>query len=277
MNEAAALGKAIRDGTVASGAILIEATVHSDGSASGPTVVVEQPDAIRLIVEIKPRVIYLFEQPFDLMEEIETPQEELESIGADSPSDGLKSVRRRFAGYEGQVSAAIAAFMIDGILHTVVSTAGWYDEFGSAIEAIVAAAREDAAANRFSERSAQAQKVGRKAALLARHPSFNYGRVSFDKRMMLAEALFEDCDQGELSEITRRAEHLFWLEQSGFQRGMFWRARTMQLRELLGGCGRRLHHHVCGAERMISRHASNHAIRCGLQQLQIRHHVSEGI
>jgi hypothetical protein len=219
MNEAAALGKTIKDGAVVSGAILIEATVHSDGNDSGPKVVVEQPDAIRLIAEIKPRVIYLVEQSFDLTDEIETAGEELESIGVDSPSDVLKAVRRRFAGYDGQVAAAIVSFMIDGILHTAVSTAAWYDELGTAIEAIIEAAREDAAANQFSERSAQAKEVGRKAALLAEHPSFNYGRVSFDKRVMLAEALFEDCDQDELSEITRRAEHLFWLEQSGFKRG----------------------------------------------------------
>jgi hypothetical protein len=50
-----------------------------------------------------------------------------------------------------------------------------------------------------------------------KHPSFNHGRVSFDKRMALAETLFQDCDPHTLSEITRRAENLFWLEQSGVQ------------------------------------------------------------
>lgn len=75
--------------------------------------------------------------------------------------------------------------MIDGIFHTAISTSAWYDEFGASIEA----ACENAEVNRFSERSVQAQEIGCKAELLAEHPSFNYGRVSFDKRLMLAEAL----------------------------------------------------------------------------------------
>jgi len=32
----------------------------------------------------------------------------------------------------------------------------------------------------------------------------------------LAEALFKDCDDQDLREVTRVAENLFWLEQSGF-------------------------------------------------------------
>jgi hypothetical protein len=35
--------------------------------------------------------------------------------------------------------------------------------------------------------------------------------------MALAETLFRDCEPHTLSEITRRAEILFWLEQSGIK------------------------------------------------------------
>ena len=55
------------------------------------------------------------------------------------------------------------------------------------------------------------------AAILAAHPSFNFSRVSFEKRLTLAEALFNDCGALDLREVTRVAENLFWLEQSGFQ------------------------------------------------------------
>jgi hypothetical protein len=216
MNEAAALGKAIKEAAGVSGAMLIEATVHSEGDSSGPSVVIGQADAIRLVTAIKPRVIYLVEQLFDLPDEISTVEEKLDGIGVDLPSVTLKSIERRFVGNDGQVALAIASFMIGGILHTAISTATWYDEFDAAIDVIMDAARDSAAANRSSERVAQNGEIRRKAMALSKHPSFNHGRVSFDKRMTLAEALFEGSDQTELSEITRLAENLFWLEQSGF-------------------------------------------------------------
>ena len=218
MNDAAALGKAIKDCTTASGLILVEATVHLEDGRSSPKVSVELSEAVRLITEIKPRVVYLLEQTFDLTEELETAVEDLEAIDADSSPHGLKAVRGSFSQYDGQIGAAIASFMIDGILHTAFSTASWYDEIGNAIEVIMDEAREVAETAAFSDRSIEAQEMGRKAAFLAAHPSFNYGRVSFDKRMTLAEAIFENCNQIELSEITRRAEHIFWLNQSGFEK-----------------------------------------------------------
>ena len=218
MNDAAALVKGIKDGITASGSILVEAAVHSEDGGLSPKVGVEPSEAVRLITEIKPRVVYLLEQTFDLTEELETAAEDVDAIEPDSSPHRLKAIRGSFSQYDGQIGAAIASFMVDGILHTAFSTASWYDEFGDAIEAVTEEAREQAKSDRFSDRSIEARELARKAALLAEHPSFNYGRVSFDKRMTLAEALFEDCDQSELSEITRRAEHIFWLDQSGFKK-----------------------------------------------------------
>lgn len=218
MNDAAALGKAIKDGTTVSGSMLIEATIHSEDGGSSPEVSVEMSEAVRLITQLKPRVVYLLEQTFDLTEELETAAEDLGAIDSDSSPHHLKAIRSGYSQYDGQIGAAIASFMVDGILHTAFSTANWYDDFGDTIEALTEGTREEAENARFSERSIEAKELGRKASLLAEHPSFNHGRVSFDKRMTLAEALFEDCDQGELSEITRRAENIFWLNQSGFKK-----------------------------------------------------------
>lgn len=105
--------------------------------------------------------------------------------------------------------------MIDGVLHTAVSTATWHDEFGDAVEAILEESREGASAEQVSKSSEKAKASESRALVLVKHPSFNHGRVSFDKRMALAETLFQDCDPHMLSEIRRRAENLFWLEQSG--------------------------------------------------------------
>ena len=80
MNDAAALGKAIKDGITASGSILVEAAVHSEDGGSSPKVGVEPSEAVRLITEIKPRVVYLLEQTFDLADELETAAEDLDAI-----------------------------------------------------------------------------------------------------------------------------------------------------------------------------------------------------
>jgi (p)ppGpp synthase/HD superfamily hydrolase len=215
INEAAALGAAIKTAAMATGSILVEATVQARDDGNAPTVIVSSEDAVRIIRALSPQVIYLVEQAFDLAGEIETTREELNDIGGEPSPDRLAATQRQFASYDGQVGAAIASFMVNGILHTAVSTAAWNDEFGDAVETILEGARQGAEANQFSKHSAEAKAIERKAVVLAKHSSFNHGRVSFDKRMTLAETLFQNCDQRELSEITRRAENLFWLEQSG--------------------------------------------------------------
>lgn len=215
INEAAALGGAIKNAAVTTGSILVEATVQVRDDGTAPMVIVSAEDAVRVISAHAPRIIYLVEQIFDLAGEIETAREELADIGVELSPDRLKATQRRFASYDGQIGATIASFMVDGILHTAVSTAAWNDEFGDAVEAILEGAREGAEANQFSQHSEEAKAIERKALVLVKHPSFNHGRVSFDKRMALAETLFQDCDSRALSEITRRSENLFWLEQSG--------------------------------------------------------------
>lgn len=215
INEAAALGVAIKNAAVAVESILVEATVQIRDDGACPMVVLSSDEAVKVISTNAPRIIYLVEQTFDFDEEIETTRVELDDIGVERSEDLLKATRRHFTTYNGQIGATIASFMVDGILHTAVSTAAWNDEFGDAVETILEEARESAEANQFSKNSEEARALERKALVLVKHPSFNHGRVSFDMRMALAETLFQDCDPRELSEITRRAENLFWLEQSG--------------------------------------------------------------
>ncbi|MBS0473700.1 MAG: hypothetical protein JSR28_00960 [Proteobacteria bacterium] len=215
VNEAASLGSAIKDVASSSKSVLVEASVQTCDDGSTPVVILSPDDAVRVIRALAPRIIYLVEQVFDLAGEIEAACDELEDLGVDRSPDPLKATQRRFAAYDGQIGATIASFMIDGALHTAVSTAIWHDEFGDAVEAILEDARERANAGQVSKSSEKTKAIERKALVLLKHPSFNHGRVSFDKRMALAETLFQDCDPHTLSEITRRAENLFWLEQSG--------------------------------------------------------------
>jgi hypothetical protein len=214
-NEAAKLGSSIRDAALSAKSVLVEATVQTQDDGSVPIAILSADEAVRVISAHAPRIIYLVEQAFDLAGEIEATRDELDDIGVEHSPDHLKATQRRFAAYDGQIGGTIASFMIDGVLHTVVATATWHDEFADAVEAILEDARENASAGQVSKNSEKAKAIERKALLLVKHPSFNHGRVSFDKRMALAETLFRDCDPHTLSEITRRAENLFWLEQSG--------------------------------------------------------------
>lgn len=215
INEATDLGSAIKDASVAKESVLVEAAVQSRGDLSMPVVILSPEDAVRVINAHAPRIIYLVEQVFDLSGEVEAARDELDDIGVEHSADILKGVNRRFASFDGQIGATMASFMIDGVLHTAVATANWNDEFGDAVGVILEAAREGERVGQVSKNSEEAKAIERQALVLVKHPSFNHGRVSFDKRMALAEAIFQDCDPHTLSEITRRAENLFWLEQSG--------------------------------------------------------------
>ncbi len=215
VKEAVELGFAIKDAAFTSEAVLVEATVQIRDDGSTPMAILSSDEAVRVIKAHAPRIVYLVEQIFDFPGEIEAARDELEDIGIEHPARLFKGVNRRFTVFDGQICATIASFMIDGMLHTAVSTATWHDEFGEAVQAIVDTAREDANAGQVSKDSEKAKAIERNALVLVKHPSFNHGRVSFDKRMALAETLFRDCDPHTLSDITRRAENLFWLEQSG--------------------------------------------------------------
>lgn len=214
-NDAAKLGSSIKDTASSSASVLVEATVQTRDDGSVPIAILNADDAVRVINAHAPRIIYLVEQVFDLAGEIEVARDELDDLGVEHSADKLKAAQRKFAAYDGQIGATIASFMIDGVLHTAVATATWHDEFGDTVEAILEDVREGARAGQFSKSSEKAKAIERQALLLVKHPSFNHGRVSFDKRMALAETLFRDCDPHTLSEITRRSENLFWLEQSG--------------------------------------------------------------
>ncbi len=212
MNDASALSNAIRSAAEASGSIVVATSIYSGDDATAPVAVLEADDAVRILAAHSPRIIYLLEQVFNLGGELEVALAEYDIEL--SPGD-LTTLRSRFSKYDGQIGATVASFMVDGVLHSVFASASWQDEFSDLVEAIVEDGRERARAGQFSKQSEEARAIERKALILLRHTSFNHGRVSFDKRMTLAEALFQDCDPHALAAITRRAENLFWLEQSG--------------------------------------------------------------
>ncbi len=217
-NAAENLAVAVRGAAEAAQACLVEGFPKQTDRSSVPLVQLEQDEAARLISAARPKAVYMVEVAFDAEEAINDAEEGLAELGVEKLPAALKAAHRRVAGHAGENCTTLAAFMVDGVLHTTVASADWHDEFETAVDEALDAARAEAETHGRAEAKAASAEIAAKAAVLAAHPSFNFSRVSFEKRLTLAEALFTECEEDELREVTRVAENLFWLEQSGFRR-----------------------------------------------------------
>jgi len=216
-NAAIDLAAAVRAAAEAAQACLVEGFPEHADRASVPLVRLEQDAAARLIATARPKALYLVEVVFDPVEAINDAQETLAGLGVEKLPPSLKAAHRRVVDRAGEICTTLVAFMIDGVMHTTIASADWHDAFEEAVDETVEESRVVAEANGLAEARAISAEIATKAAVLAAHPSFNFSRVSFEKRLTLAEALFTDCGDLDLREVTRVAENLFWLEQSGFK------------------------------------------------------------
>lgn len=219
-NAAVDLAAAVRGAAEAAQACLVEGFPEQIDRASIPMVRLEQEDAARLVAAARPKAVYLVEVAFDAEEAINDAAETLAELGVEKLPASLKAAHMRVADHAGEICTTLAAFMVDGVMHTAVASADWHDAFEEAVDETVDAARAEAETHGREETKAASAEIAAKAATLAAHPSFNFSRVSFEKRLTLAEALFKDSDDQDLREVTRVAENLFWLEQSGFERSV---------------------------------------------------------
>jgi hypothetical protein len=221
-NTAVDLAAAVRGAAEAVQACLINGFPEEVDRAAVPLVRLEQEDAARLIGSARPKAVYLVAVAFDPEEAVNDAAQALSGLGVYQLPTSLRGAHRRVADRAGEICTTLAAFMVDGVMHTAVASADWHDTFEEAIDETMDAARVEAETHSRAETKAARAEIATKAAVLAAHPSFNFSRVSFEKRLTLAEALFTDCGDLDLREVTRVAENLFWLEQSGFtppQRG----------------------------------------------------------
>lgn len=217
-NAAENLAVAVREAAEAAQACLVEGFPKQTDRSSVPLVQLEPDETSRLIAAARPRAVYMVEVAFDAEEAISDAEEGLAELGVEKLPAALKAAHRRLAGHAGENCTTLAAFMVDGVMHTTIASADWHDEFEEAVDETLNAAGAERETNGRAEAKAASAEIAAKAAILAAHPSFNFSRVSFEKRLTLAEALFTECDEDELREVTRVAENLFWLEQSGFRR-----------------------------------------------------------
>lgn len=217
-NAAENLAVAVREAAEAAQACLVEGFPKQTDRSSVPLVQLEPDEASRLIATARPRAVYMVEVAFDAEEATSDAEEGLAELGVEKLPAALKAAHRRVAGHAGENCTTLAAFMVDGVMHTTIASADWHDEFEEAVDETLNTAGAERETNGRAEAKAASAEIAAKAAILAAHPSFNFSRVSFEKRLTLAEALFTECDEDELREVTRVAENLFWLEQSGFRR-----------------------------------------------------------
>lgn len=215
-NAAVDLASAVRGAAEVAEACLIDGFPEQVDRSSVPLVRLEQADAARLIGSARPRALYLVEVAFDPEEAINDAEEALAEFGVEKLPTSLKAAHRRVADRAGEICTTLAAFMVDGVMHMAVASADWHDAFDEAVDETLDAARAEAEIQGQAGAKAANAEIAVKAAILAAHPSFNFSRVSFEKRLTLAEALFADPGDLDLREVTRVAENLFWLEQSGF-------------------------------------------------------------
>jgi len=215
-NAAVDLAAEIRGAAKAAQACLVEGVPEQVDRFSVPLIRLGQEDAARLLGVARPKAVYMIEVPFDPEEAINDAAESLAELGIEKLPASLKAAHRRVADRAGEICTTLAAFMVDGVMHTAIASADWHDAFDEAVDETLDAARAEAETQgRAGAKTANAE-IAAKAAILAAHPSFNFSRVSFEKRLTLAEALFPEWEEPELREITRVAENLFWLRQSGF-------------------------------------------------------------
>ncbi len=216
-NAAENLASSVRGAAEAVQACLIDRFPEHVDRAAVPLVRLEQEDAARLIGSARPKAVYLVEVAFDPEEVINDAADALAECGVEKLPPSVKAAHRRVADRAREICTTLAAFMVDGVMHTAVASADWYDAFEEAVDDTVDAARAEAETHGRAETKAVSAEIAAKAAILAAHPSFNFSRVSFEKRLTLAEALFAEFGHLDLREVTRVAENLFWLEQSGFK------------------------------------------------------------
>jgi hypothetical protein len=211
----------IKDAAKETGALIVNSLLDTPDRPSIPNVDLGLDAMLAVIRHVRPRVIYLIESCFDLEDEVsdlsEEDEEDEEETEGKERHPALEKLVRKWGKHDGKPCVAFAGFVTDGILHTALARPDWRDEFADELDAIKDDIEIQLGSERENIRLRDSQEVRDKAELLAKHPSFSAGRISFEKRLFLAQHLFSGLDPEQISAITRRAENLDWLNKSGFR------------------------------------------------------------
>lgn len=174
-----------------------------------------------LISHISPRIIYLTEEEFEastaVLEAVESdcasefPDEVAESINAVLAEPRVKAFVKKWGARDGELCRVAANVMCDAILHLLIVSTPWLDEFESEIENLIDDIKFELSTRSNAQKLAQREDARKKAHQLAADPRFNGPKISRSKRIYLAQSIFTDAERSLIASIVEEAENLTWL------------------------------------------------------------------
>lgn len=207
------MAKDVREATEAYGAMILETILASENL---PAVAVDGDTFPSLVKHLRPALIYMLLTKFNAKEEVEAHLE-AEELDCDA-----RSLVAKYRDKDGLSSRLVLGLMADGILHGIVETADWFNEFDIEADELMEArlqARSEAFAQ-MQEADAKIRETEEKKRLapfvkkLTADPRFLAPKISAAKREALAEALFPDLDRSTVRKIVDRAATEVWLSGS---------------------------------------------------------------
>lgn len=217
MDKAADLSAKLRACATETGAYIVEGYVDADASRTIPEVLLGSEATLALIAAVRPRLLYLQHQHFDLDVRIGEAREDLGLAEGQEMPPAILALAKQVRLHDGEICWTSAQLVIDSVLHTTMEVAEWLREFEDRIALIGDEIGEMAEERRRAEQETEARHIETLAKQLAGDPAFNFGRTSAAKRLLLAQTMFPSETSHLLQLVVELAERIDWLEQSGFR------------------------------------------------------------
>ncbi|WP_240535341.1 CCDC34 family protein [Rhizobium freirei] len=180
-----------------------------------PAVAVDVDTFPSLVKHLRPRLIYMLLTKFNAEDEVEASFEE--ELDRD-----LKQLVAKYRNRDGLSSRLVLGLMADGVLHGIVETTDWFEEFDIEVDGL-AEARLQAQSEAFAQmqeadaRKRDAEERKRLAPYIKKlvaDARFLAPKISAAKREALAETLFPDLDRSTVRKIVEKAATDLWLSGS---------------------------------------------------------------
>jgi len=205
----------VRNTALECGSAIVTAIMVITNQQDGYKVSLGLDEFLSLLSQCRPRIVYHHANEFDAEENllIELNVEE-EEDGTEllSKNSQFKALIKKWTKKNGQVSSFIASFVMDGVLHVVWEQPTWIDEFEAEAKELDSSLTEGRRHVADQKKKADRARFGDAARELCKHPRFNAGRWSFEKREYLAKTLFPNVDDHEIRIIVEEATNMGWIE-----------------------------------------------------------------
>jgi hypothetical protein len=209
-----AITKRFRDAADSIGAHVVAAWLQGDHNLA--TVALSAEEALQAATSVRPRLIYLVQSEFDADLEIDGYLDELDADEDDTAlRERFADLQRRALRQNGKPYRILFGFVVEGVLHASLTETRWYEGLEASLQERTTEIQTERAEAGVVENLADAADIRKKALELVAHPAFNFNRPSFEKRLFLAQQLFDGCDDPTLSRITTEAQNIDWATKGG--------------------------------------------------------------